>query len=419
MKPIRRTLLGSGLVATAAVTLGLPGGRTLAQGKDPIKFATLMDFTRVYTFVTSEYSQGQQDYIRLVNAEGGVDGHPVSLTIKDHASHPQQGIALYNEALRDGNVFFDFLSTPVANAVMPRANADKVPMIAFAHGRADAIDGEAFPYVFPCAAIYRSQAALLMQYIDQHAGGLKGKKIAFVHIDSPFGKEPIALLDALVKDKGFTLQKFPYPVPGTEQAATWTEVRRFRPDVVILWGAGPMQAGSIRGAISNGIPPKSIYSVVWLSDTDMQSFSGDTAVGVKRVTLVNPGTDQKIVQRIVQKVIEPGNGSGSRDTVGSTYYNIGVASMAIPVEAARRVLSKSGAPLTGEKLKAGLEMLKDFDADGLMPPLTLTGQDHQGGGRGRISEWDGKKWAPLNDWSNAEQDLVWKLIKEEAGKEKK
>src|SRR5690606_21113645 len=241
---------------------------------------------------------------------------------------------------------FDFLSTPVANAVMPRANADKVPMIAFAHGRADAIDGEAFPYVFPCAAIYRSQAALLMQYIDQHAGGLKGKKIAFVHIDSPFGKEPIALLDALVKDKGFTLQKFPYPVPGTEQAATWTEVRRFRPDVVILWGAGPMQAGSIRGAISSGIPPKSIYSVVWLSDTDMQSFSGDTAVGVKRVTLVNPGTDQKIVQRIVQKVIEPGNGSGSRDTVGSTYYNIGVASMAIPVEAARRVLSKSGAPLT-------------------------------------------------------------------------
>lgn len=419
MKSTRRTLLGSGLVATAAVTLGLPGARALAQGKDPIKFATLMDFTRVYTFVTSEYSQGQQDYIRLVNAEGGVDGHPVNLTIKDHASHPQQGIALYNEALGDGNIFFDFLSTPVANAVMPRANADHAPMIAFAHGRADAIDGNAFPYVYPSAAIYRSQAALLMQYIDEHGGGLKDKKIAFVHIDSPFGKEPIALLEALVKTKGFKLQAFPYPVPGTEQAATWTEVRRYRPDAVILWGAGPGQAVSIRGAISNGISPKSIYSVVWLSDTDMQSFSGNTAVGVKRVTLVNPGTDQKLIQRIIQKVIEPGNGSGNRDLVGSTYYNIGVASMAIPVEGARLALAKSGAPLTGEKLKAGLEMIKDFDADGLMPPLTLTAKDHQGGGRGRISEWDGQKWAPLSDWANAEQDLVWKLIQEEAGKEKK
>src|SRR5690606_32035324 len=194
---------------------------------------------------------------------------------------------------------FDFLSTPVANAVMPRANADKVPMIAFAHGRADAIDGEAFPYVFPCAAIYRSQAALLMQYIDQHAGGLKGKKIAFVHIDSPFGKEPIALLDALVKDKGFTLQKFPYPVPGTEQAATWTEVRRFRPDVVILWGAGPMQAVSIRGAISNGIPPKNIYSVMWLSDADTHSLTGDTAVGAKLLSLANPRSVYNFLPRSV------------------------------------------------------------------------------------------------------------------------
>ena len=61
-------------------------------------------------------------------------------------------------------------------------------------------------------------------------------------------------------------------------------------------------------------------------------------------------------------------------------------------------------------------MLKGYDADGLMPPLTLTAEDHQGGGRGRISEWDGEKWKPLSDWYNAEQDLVWKLVKEEAAK---
>ena len=81
-----------------------------------------------------------------------------------------------------------------------------------------------------------------------------------------------------------------------------------------------------------------------------------------------------------------------------------------------RILIQGGAPLTGEKLKAGLEMLQGFDADGLMPPLTLTAEDHQGGGMGRISEWDGQKWAPLTDWYNAEQDLVWKLVKEEAAK---
>jgi hypothetical protein len=32
-------------------------------------------------------------------------------------------------------VFFDFLSSPVANALMPRANEDHLPMIAFARPR--------------------------------------------------------------------------------------------------------------------------------------------------------------------------------------------------------------------------------------------------------------------------------------------
>ncbi len=415
--PTRRSLLKAAALA-AGLGIGVVGVAQ-AQDKTPIQFATLMDFTRVYTFLTSEYSQGQQDYIKLVNMEGGVDGRPIKLIIKDHASYPERGIAQYNEARSDGAVFFDFLSTPVANALMPRANEDHLPMIAFAHGRADAADGQKFPYVFPAAAIYRSQAALLLQFIDEHEGGLKGKKIAFVHIDSPFGKEPIELLNKVSALKGFELKLFPYPVPGTEQAATWTEVRRYRPDKVIIWGAGPGQAVSIRGAVGNGIAPKDIHSVIWLSESDMQSFTGDTVVGLKRFTAVNTGTSPAILKRIVDKVITPGQGSGDKAKVGTTYYNIGVASMVIAVEAARLATKKLGAPLTGEKLKQGFEMLKDFTAEGLMPPLTITDKDHQGGGWGRVSEWDGKQWAPKSDWSHAFQDVVWQLIREDEAKAKK
>ncbi|QEA13470.1 ABC transporter substrate-binding protein [Comamonas flocculans] len=409
----RRTVLGAAAAAGLGATLPV-----WAQGKDPIQFATLLDFTRVYTFLTDEYSQGQQDYIKLVNLEGGVDGHPIKLIIKDHASYPERGIAQYNEAKAAGAVFFDFLSSPVANALMPRVDEDHLPMIAFAHGRADAADGQAFPYVFPSAAIYRSQAALLLKYIDEHEGGLKGKKIAFVHIDSAFGKEPIELLERVAKTKGFELKLYPYPVPGTEQAATWSEVRKNRPDKIIIWGAGPGQAVSIRGAVTNGISPKDIHSVLWLSESDMSAFKGNEVVGVKRVTLVNTGSDNPILKRIIEKVITPGNGSGDKKRVGWSGYNIGVASMAIAVEAATLALKNGGGPLTGEKLKAGFEMIKGYTADGLMPPLTITAQDHQGGGQGLISEWDGKRWAPKSEWGSAYQDVVWDLIKEDQAKAK-
>ncbi|WP_234026804.1 ABC transporter substrate-binding protein [Melaminivora suipulveris] len=216
----------------------------------------------------------------------------------------------------------------------------------------------------------------------------------------------------MAQSKGFTLQTFPYPAPGTEQASAWSEVRRFQPDQVLIWGAGPGQAVSVRGAISNGIAPKKINSVVWLAETDMQSFRGNSAEGVKRVTLVNPGSDSAILKRIQDKVVKPGQGSGDAKLVGSTYYNIGVASMALPVQAAKLALAKQGAPLTAEKIKAGYETIKDFNADGLMPPITITAEDHQDGGWGRVSEWKGGKWVNRGDWTRAYQDDVWKLIKE-------
>jgi len=409
----RRTVLGA-----AAAAAGMGSLPVWAQDKPAIQFATLLDFTRVYTFLTDEYSQGQQDYIKLVNLEGGIDGAPIRLIIKDHASYPERGIAQYNEAKAAGAVFFDFLSSPVANALMPRANDDHLPMLTFAHGRADAADGQAFPYVFPSAAIYRSQAALLLKYIDEQEGGLKGKKIAFVHIDSAFGKEPIELLERVAKTKGFELKLHPYPVPGTEQAATWSEVRRNRPDKIIIWGAGPGQAVSIRSAVTNGIAPKDIHSVIWLSESDMSAFKGNEVVGVKRVSLVNTGTDAPVLKRIMEKVVNPGNGSGDKKRVGTTYYNVGVASMAIATEAGRLAVQKLGGLLTGEKLKAGFEMLKDFKAEGLMPPLTITAKDHQGGGQGIVSEWDGKQWKPKTDWASAYQDVVWDLIKEDQARAK-
>ncbi|MFM9500821.1 hypothetical protein ACKI1Q_45560, partial [Streptomyces galilaeus] len=82
------------------------------------------------------------------------------------------------------------------------------------------------------------------------------------------------------------------------------------------------------------------------------------------------------------------------------------ASMAIAVEGARVGLEKFGAPLTPDKLKKGLEEVKDFSAQGLMPSITLTAADHQGGGKGRVSQWDGAKWTPKTDWYAAYQDIV-------------
>ena len=194
-----------------------------AQDKAPIKIGTALDFTTVYTFVTAEYSQGQRDYAALVNARGGILGHPIEISVVDTGNQPQRGIAAYERFKEEGAVLCDFLSTPVSRAVVPRALADGMNVITMFHGRSDAADGKVFPTIFPMTPAYWSQATSIIKYIDdQEKGDLKGKKIALVMIDSPFGREPLPVFQELAKRLGYEFQSFPYPSPGNEQSAAWT-----------------------------------------------------------------------------------------------------------------------------------------------------------------------------------------------------
>jgi len=408
------------LALTAALGAVVGTAPALAEDKEPIIFTTAMDFTTVYTFLTDEYSEGQRDYITWINENGGIDGHPIELSISDTGNEPQRGIEAYNRAKDDGAVLVDFLSTPVARAMVNRVNDDEIPMITALHGRGDASDGEVFPYVLPIMATYWAQAAILVDYINENEGGMKGKKLAHVYIDSPFGKEPIPVLEKLAEKLDFELKTFPYASPGNEQSSTWSEVRRFKPDHVIIWGAGGGQAVSVKDAIRNGLKPEQVYSVVWLAEADMESVGTDIAKGVRKYQVAASGTDSEVLQEIMKNVVDAGKGAGDKKNVGRTYYNIGVATMAISAEAARLAMEEYGAPLTGEKLAKGFEKIEDFDAKGLMAPVTITNKDHQGGGLGRVVEWDGEKWAPLGDgeWHPAFEDIVWDEIYSESAKYK-
>jgi branched-chain amino acid transport system substrate-binding protein len=311
-------------------------------------------------------------------------------------------------------MIFDTLSSPVANALLPRVMGDGVILLQSLVGRGEAIDGKTFKWVFPIGPTVWAQAANNSQYIkDQAKGDLKGKKIAFVYIDTPFGKEPLPLLQELAKQRGFELLTFPYAPPGNEQAAVWTQVRRASPNWSIIWGAGVGQTVSVKEAIRNGISPDKVASVIWLSETDMKVVGTDAAKGVLKFEGAAAGREPKVIQDILREVIAKGKGAGKDDIVGSAYYNIGVMWGAVMVEGARRGLElNKGATFNAEVLNQGLRSITNFSVEGLSPALTITKTDHQGGGMGRVSQWDGTNSTPKSDGMSASQDVEWKLIRE-------
>ncbi len=391
----------------------LLAGMLPAAAQEAIKFALCYDISKAYSFVTPQVAQAARDYATLLNQKGGIGGHPIEVIVRDHGNEPQRGIECYEELKRDGVMVFDFLSTPVSRAVLPRISKDGNIMLQSLAGRGDAVDGEVFKWVFPVGPTYWGQAANDVAYIKQKQGGtLKGVKIAFFYVDYPFGQEPIGILKTLAAKEGFDLQLFPYPLPGNDQASAWTQMRRFDPDWIISWSLSNMHVIASREMKRNGIPMSKYISVNWLNEVDIKNIGADAAKGLKRGTNVAGGQDHPLIQEIITKLYDKGKGAGDRKHLEDVYYNTGLAIYSIAFEGARLAVEKGGWPLTPEKLKAGLESMKDFSANGLMAPLTVTAADHGGGGKTRIEMWDGAKWVPETDWIAGFSEEVWKVVKE-------
>ena len=131
-------------------------------------------------------------------------------------------------------------------------------------------------------------ADAIMQHIGKKEGGLdklKGKKIALVYHDTPYGKEPIPLLQERAGSCGFDLQLLPVTAPGVEQKSTWLQVRQSRPDYVLLWGWGVMNSTAIKEAQATGYPREKMYGVWWAGAEPDVKDVGDGAKGYNAVTM--------------------------------------------------------------------------------------------------------------------------------------
>ena len=401
----------------AAAAVGIASLSPALAAEDTIKFGLCYDLSKSYTFVTPQITQAAKDLATLVNMKGGIGGHDIEIISQDHGNEPQRGIECYEKLKREGVVVFDMLSTPVSIAVLPRIMKDKNILIQSLVGRGDAADGSVFTQIFPVGPTYWGQVANDIAYIkEQSDGDLNGVKVGFAYLDYPFGQEPIEILKILAEKEGFELKLYPVPLPGSDQASVWTKIRRDKPDYVVAWLLAGGHVVAAKEMKRNGFPISRYISVNWLNEVDIANIGAEAAIGLKRGTNVAGGQDIPIIKEILADVYGPGKGAGDIKHLNDVYYNTGLAIYSAAFEAARLAAEQSGFPVTAESMKAGYESIVDFDANGLFAPITVTADDHGGGGKTRVEMWDGKTWVPQQDWTAAYTDLIWEVVKESSGK---
>ena len=413
-----RTLV---VILAAALALGPLAGAVAAQ--DKTMFIPLLVY-RTGPFAPNGIpsANGFNDYFNLINErDGGINGVKIAWEECETQYKNDLGVECYERLKGKGGgaVLVNPFSTGITYALIPKAPVDKVVIHSSGYGMTASADGRWFPWVFNFPMTYWSQASAFVKYVGAQEGGLdklKGKKIVHIFHNSAYGKEANPTLETLAKQYGFELNLQPVDTPGQEQKATWLQVRRFNPDWIYISGWGVMNQVAIKEAAAHGMKMDHVIGNWWTgTETDVLP-AGDAARGYKSMTFHAPGHSFKVHADILKHVYDKGKGAYGQDRakVGEVLYNRTLINAMLDTEAIRTAMKKFGnKPLTGEQVRWGMEnlqitdkRLEELGMKGLVRPLKVTCENHEGDGLAVVQQWDGKSWTIVSDWIEPMRDVV-------------
>jgi len=413
--------------ALAAAMLAAPWADPGAQAQDGAYIPTFVYRTGAFAPNGIPIADGFKDYFTLLNErDGGIEGVRIIHEECETNYDTKVGVECYERVKSRNPLVINPFSTGITYALIPKAPVDKIPILSMGYGRTDAAVGSVHAWVFNAPTSYWSQISATVKYIAAQEGGfdkLKGKKIAHIFHNSPYGKEPIPTLEVLSKTYGFELQLLPVDSPGQEQKATWLKVRQSSPDWITFWGWGVMNQVGIKEAAGIGFKMDRMVGV-WWSGTEADVVpAGDGAKGYVSATFHTPGKTFKVHEDVKKFVYDRNKGSTTWEKAGEVLYNRALVNAMMTTEAVREAIRKHGKKVTGEHVREGMENLNLTQArldqlgfGQMMRPIRVTCDDHEGNGPILIQQWDGKQWKIVSDWISPMRDVVRPMMEASAKK---
>jgi branched-chain amino acid transport system substrate-binding protein len=418
---LKHAILGAALTAVAVV----PALVEKAKAQEGI-FVPLLTY-RTGAFANSgiPVADSMSDYFRLLNErDGGIGGVRIITEECETQYDAKRGVECYEatKAKHGGAVVMNPYSTGITLQLIPKAQVDKIPVLSMAYGLSASAVGSAFPWVFNPPATYWDGLSMIVRHIADQEGGLdklRGKKIGYIYLDAGYGREPLPLLDRLAEQYGFTT--FKYPVPAAEmqnQSGIWLNVRRDRPDYMVMWGWGAMNPTAIREAARVNFPMDKFIGIWWSGADDDARPAGADAKGYKSLSFSGVGADYALHKEILTRLHGAGKGTGSADLVGTANYNRGIYNAVLVAEAIRNAQRITGKKVVnGADVRRGFETLnitearwKELGLEGFGQAVRTTCDDHNGHGSARITQWDGTKWVVASPWIQPMKDIVRPLL---------
>ena len=405
-------------LATMAVAAVMAAGPVMAD----LVFPSLSYRTGPYAAGGIPFADGYADYFTLLNErDGGIGGIMTKVPECETGYNTEKGVECYESTKGEGALVYQPLSTGITYQLIPKVTADGIPLHTMGYGRTSAANGKVFSHVFNYPANYWNGASVAINHLlETNGGDIKGKKVALVYHNSAYGKEPIRTLEELSKKHGYELSLLPVDHPGQEQKSQWLQIRRDKPDYVIMYGWGVMNQVAIQEAANIRFNMENFIGIWWSGAEHDVTPAGDAANGYKSVTFHNVGSDFPVFDDIKTHVVDKGLAAGAGDQIGTVLYNRGMYAAMLAAEAAKTAQEIHGtAQITPAMMRDGMEALEiteeKMTALGMPnfgPSFAVSCENHGGPGLGGITQWNAtdKKWNLISDFGPSDMDVILPLI---------
>ncbi|MEW6123093.1 MAG: ABC transporter substrate-binding protein [Pseudomonadota bacterium] len=382
----RREALALALGAGAAIGLGIRP----SLAADDIVIGGSIPLSGVFAFAGIGIHAGIQDYVKIVNDAGGIAGRKVTYLAEDTAYKADQSVAVFNKLTSQANINLYYSdSTAFAKTINAELDRKKTILMAGASFASELNDPKKYPFQFISGPDYTQMFDILLQYI---AKTKPGAKVAFVHSDTEFGRDPIAAGQEKVKALGLKMTEVIVTPPTAVDVSTEIlKLRRANPDYTIFHGyvLAPLPE-FMSQAKQMGLATK-FMGTFWSMDNSLWTKVGEPADGFMGVMPYRYYYDTEGKSPMLDKIRQ------MRPEYQSTAYMQGFLTAMLFLESAKRTL-EAKQELNGTNLKAALNSLKDFDTGGIIGvPISIPGNSIP---VGRVYRYDAAKKLMVadSDW---------------------
>ncbi|UZD91023.1 ABC transporter substrate-binding protein [Cognatishimia activa] len=367
------------------------------------------------------FSDGYQDYFTLLNErDGGIGGEKVRIVECETGFNTEKGVECYEATKGEGALVYQPLSTGITYQLIPKATADGIPIHSMGYGRTSAKNGQVFRNVFNYPVNYWDGASIAVKHLlDENGGSLDGKKISLIYHNSGYGKEPIRTLEALSEKHGFDFKALAVDHPGQEQKSQWLQIRRERPDYVLMWGWGVMNQVAIQEAANIRFPMEKFVGIWWSGADHDVLPSGDKSNGYKSLNF-NGGGEMPVLAEIQSMVADKGLAAGDGSNIGNVIYRRGLYAAMLAQLAIEKAQGIHGvSDITPAMMRDGMEALEVTNArmselgmPNIGPEFAVSCENHGGPGTAVVQQWDAanQSWNVITDFISSDGDVIAPLI---------